>query len=73
MSLQTYTKIYLIMIKMIQELVRFQDMAISLIPTLKKVFLHHAKKRINVHPGKLHQMKFTMIKLKNKLIIKMPG
>ena len=48
-------------------------MEIRLIPTLKKVFLHHVKKQINVHPGKLHQMKFTMIKLKNKLPIKMLG
>ena len=70
---QSYTKIYLAIRKMTQELILYQHMEMSLTPTLRKVFLHHVKKRINVHHGKLHQMKFIMIGLKNKLIIKMHG
>ena len=59
--------------KMIQELVQFLDMEINLIPTLKKEFLHLVKKQINVLLGKLHLIKSTMIKLKNRLFIEMLG
>ena len=71
--MQSYTKIYLEIMKMIQELVQFQDLEISLTPILRKVFLHLAKKQINALHGKLHLIKFTMIKLKKKLLTKTLG
>ncbi len=58
---------------MIQELILFQHMEMNLIPTLAKVFLHLVRKQINVLHGKLHLIKFTTIKLKNKSFIKILG
>ena len=66
-------KSLLVILKMILESMLYLDMETSLTPILKRVFSLLVNKQINALHGKLHLTKFTMIKLRNRLFIKMLG